>query len=210
MGRKSKCISSTSSSSSSSCNPCSSSSSSSTSFVYCCKKYPKCKCSPIYYPNKCDPYPCNPCLPKSCPPYPCPPNPNPYPYPCPPNPYPCPPNPCGPCPPYPYPQNTCGTPYTSNSNIITSDTTLSSTSPNVNICNPVSSNITITLPSIPSGLLCCRYNKMFVISNISSTNTVTISVASGDSLTSSVSLSQGDSVTLYSVYISTGSYWIVA
>lgn len=200
MGRKFKCD----SSSSSSCNPCSSSSS---SFVYCCKKYPSCKCAPIYYPNNCNPYPCNPCAPKLCPPYPCPPNP------CAPNP--CAPNPCGPpypcppypCPPYPCPPNQYGTPYTSNNTVILNDTTLSLSSPNVNICNSTSGTITITLPSITSGC-----NKMFVISNIGTSNTVEFSLSTGSSFTtaSAPSLSQGDSVTLYAVYLSTGSYWVVA
>jgi nitrite reductase/ring-hydroxylating ferredoxin subunit len=52
---------------------------------------------------------------------------------------------------------------------------------------------------------------MFVISNISSTNTVTIATT-GDSLTNpSLSpLAQGESVTLYSVNVSGGAYWVVA
>ena len=205
MGKKFKCE----SSSSSNCNPCSSSSS---SFVVCCKKYPTCKCAPIYYPNNCNPspYPCNPCAPKYCPPYPCPPNPcGPYPpNPCgpyPPNPY----NPCGPCPPYPVPcpPNQISTPYTSNSTIITSTITLTTSSPNVNICNSTSGDITITLPAITSGC-----NKMFVISNIGTSNNVIIA-PNGSSFTTTIppSLAQGDSVTLYSVYISTGvTYWVVA
>jgi hypothetical protein len=190
MGRKLKCNSS--SSSSSSCNPCSSSSSSS-SYMYCCTKFPKCKCAPIYYPNNCNPnlYPCNPCAPKLCPPYPCPPY---------------------PCPPYPCPSYPSSTPYTSNNNQITSNTTFTMSSPNVNICN-TSTPITITLPQI-STLSGCSYNKMFVISNIfTSTSTVTLSVTPGDNLTNPTLsvLNPGDSITLYSVYnATTGSYWVVA
>jgi hypothetical protein len=196
MGRKFKCD----STSSSSCNPCSSSSS---SYVYCCKKYPKCKCAPIYYPNNCVPnqYPCNPCAPKLCPPFPCPPNPC---GPCPP--YPCVPNPCvpNPCPP-----NSCGTPYTSNSSFIGSNTTFIASTPNVNICNPTTGSITITLPAISTLSGCC-YNKMFVISNIGA-GTVDLSTTTGDNLTTSITpLTTGESVTLYSVYNATGSYWVVA
>jgi hypothetical protein len=209
MGKKFKCE----SSSSSNCNPCSSSSS---SFVVCCKKYPTCKCAPIYYPNNCNPspYPCNPCAPKYCPPYPCPPNPcGPYPpNPCgpyPPNPY----NPCGPCPPYPVPcpPNQISTPYTSYNNLITATTTtLTTSSPNVNICNTPAGGISINLPTITSGC-----NKMFVISNLStSSGNVTINTYTGSSdiFTSSTftPLNAGDSVTLYSVFTSGGSYWVVA
>jgi hypothetical protein len=201
MGRKFKCD----STSSSNCNPCSSSSS---SYVYCCTKFPKCKCAPIYYPNNCVPnqYPCNPCAPKLCPPFPCATNP------CGPQ-FPCATNPCGPsfsCAPNPYgPPNSCGTPYTSNSSFIGITTTFIASTPNVNICNPtIGSTITITLPAISTLSGCC-YNKMFVISNIGD-GTVSISVASGDSLTKLItSLGTGDSVTLYSVYNATGSYWIV-
>ena len=56
---------------------------------------------------------------------------------------------------------------------------------------------------------------MFVISNLStptptSTGTITIVPSLTDSFTTTLqSLNPGDSVTLYSVYISTGSYWVV-
>jgi len=167
--------------------------SSSSTYGFCCPKYPKCccvkdKCAPIYYPNNCvGKYPCNPCLP------PCPP--------------PCPPYPC---PPYPCPPTQCGAKYTSNNSLITSNSTLTASSSNLYICNPTSADITITLPAISSLGSCC-YTKMFVISNISSTNTVTIATT-GDSLTNpSVSpLVQGESVTLYSVNVSGGAYWVVA
>lgn len=155
----------------------------------CCPKYPKClcpvnKCAPIYYPNNCvGQYPCNPC------------------------------NPCNPykplCPPFPCAPLQCGTKYTSNNTIITTDSTLNVNSPNVFISNPSSANITLTLPLI-SGLGSCGYTKMFVISNISSVYTVSISVSAGDSLTRTpISLGSGDSIILYSVYISSGSYWVV-
>ena len=183
------------SSSSSNCN-------SSSSSVYCCAKYPKCKCAPIYYPNNqypCNPYPNN--LYRYNTPYngyypnPC----NQYPPPCPPA---CPP----PC---PAPPNTCGNLYTSNNTLIASSTTFTASTPNVNICN-ITASITITLPSIPNQLSCCLYNKMFIISNLStSTASQTVSVVpTGDTITSTVILAPGETVTLYSVYISTGSYWI--
>lgn len=184
-------------SSTSMCNDSSSSSSctSSSTYGYCCTKYPKCyciknKCAPIYYPNNCvGNYPCNPCPP------PCP-------APCP---QPCPPYPC---PPYPCPPTQCGLKYTANTSIITSNTTLNVNSQNVYICNPTSA-ITITLPPI-SSLSSCGGTKMFVISNISTEN-ITIST-SGDSLTNSSksTLSPNDTITLYSVNIPGGAYWVVA
>ena len=162
---------------------------SSSTYGFCCPKYPKCgcvvnKCAPIYYPNNCvGQYPCNPC-PSPCPPYP--------------------------CPPYPCPPTQCGVKYTSNTSIITSNTTLNANSQNVYICNPTSANITITLPAI-SSLSSCGFNKMFVISNISASYTVSITT-SGDSLTNNSlsTLSQGDSITLYSVNVPGGAYWVVA
>lgn len=189
MGRKFKCD----STSLSSC------SSSSNSFINCCKKYPKCKCAPIYYPNNCNPYPCGPCSPNPCPPNPCPPN---F----------CLPNPCGPCPPYPIcPPPNCGTSYTSNPTIITTSSSLTSSTQNINICNPTS-DITLTLPNIASGLQSCGYKKMYVISNISANNTVTILPTVSDVLTNtSLILNSGESATLYSVYIgpSSTNYWVV-
>ena len=188
-------------SSSSKCDDTYSSSTSCSSSTYglCCPKYPKCycvenKCAPIYYPNNCvGQYPCNPCRPQ-CPPNSCPP-------------YPCPPYPC---PPFPCPPSQCGAKYTANTSIITSNTNLNANSQNVYICNPTTTDITITLPAI-SSLSSCGYNKMFIISNISASNTVTI-ITSGDSLTnSSLSiLSQSDSITLYSVNVPGGAYWVVA
>lgn len=201
MGRKFKCDSSSSSNSSSSCNPCSSSSSSS-SFVYCCKKYPKCKCAPIYYPNNCGPnqYPCNPCAPRLCPP----------------NPYPCLPNPCGPCPPfpcppYPCPPNPCTPAYTVNTSIGTSSTALAVTSPTVNVFNMSSTGQIITLPAI-STLSSCNYTKQFVIANqVGATNTFGIQTTSPDILNSTPipALAAGQTVTLYAVYVPGGtSFWI--
>ncbi len=206
MGKK-KCSVSTSS-----CNDCNSSSSScysSNTFTNCCRKYPKCKCSfknkcsPIYYPNNCvGNYPC----PSPCPPYPC--------SPCPPCPPLCPP----PCPPYPCPpQPFCGTPYTASTSVNTSTTvSLVSSSPNVNIFS--SSGATITLPAI-SSLACCKYTKMFVISNISSgsiTLNASISTNGQDgfassSISSTSTVLTNTTVTLYAVYIPGGqNLWIIA
>lgn len=169
-----------------------------TTYGFCCPKYPKCccvkeNCIPIYYPNNCK-YPnitsCDPCSP--CPP--------------------CPPRPlCPPCSQYPpcFPPQ-CGTKYTSNNTIIVTSSTLNVNSPNVYICNPSSSNIILTLPLI-SSLGLCSYTKMFVISNISPTYTVSINPTIGDNLTQMpLTLNQGESATLYSVYISSGSYWVIA
>ena len=187
--KKSSCINYNDSSSSSHTNSHAACVTSSSSFTNsrCCPKYPKCccvinKCAPIYYPNNyVGQYPCIPSNP-------------------------C--NPCNPCIP-PYPLSQCGIKYTSSNTIITNDSTLSVNSQNVFICNPTT-NITLTLPSI-SSLGSCGYTKMFVISNISSTNTVSFSANVPDTLTTSpIVLGNGDSVTLYSVYISTGSYWVVA
>ena len=192
MGRKFKCDFGTSSN----CNPCSSSSS---SMVYCCKKYPKCKCSPIYYPNNCNPYPCNPCAPKICPPNPCGPC-GPFPpYP----PFPCPPPPCAP--------NTCAPFYTSNPTIGTSSTSLAVTSPTVNLYNMATSGQTITLPAI-SMLGTCNYTKQFVIGNqVTSSNTFAINPTSPDGFYSTpiTALAAGQTVILYAVYVSGGtSFWI--
>lgn len=178
-----------------SCDLTSSSDCTKSSIKYCCTKYPKCycvkeKCSPIYYPNNCvGQYPCNPCNP--CKPY-----------------NPC--NPCNPCLPNPCFPSQCKTSYTANTSIITSNTVLNANSQNVYICNPTSSDITITLPSISSLGSCC-FTKMFVISNISPSFTTTI-VTNGDSLTnpSKSILSQNETITLYSVNVSGGAYWVVA
>lgn len=176
----------------------SSSSDETTSYGYCCPKYPKCCCvkenhTPIYYPNNCK-YPCV----TQCPPYPSRP------------PYLCPPQ-CSPCPPYtPFPPSQCETKYTSNNSIIVSSSTLSANSPNIYICNPVNADIILTLPQI-SSLSSYSYTKMFVISNISPTYTVSINPTVGDTLTQApLILSQGDSATLYSVFMSSGSFWVVA
>lgn len=162
--------------------------SSSSTYGFCCPKYPKCccvkdKCAPIYYPNNCvGQYPCNPC-PPLCPP---------------------------PCPPFPCPPTQCGTKYTSSNTKITTSSALSTSTQNVLICEPASADITLTLPAI-SSLSSCGYTKMFVISNISSTYDVNVITTAPDSLTqSAIVLSQGESVTLYSVYMSSGSYWVVA
>lgn len=176
------------------CDSSSSSSCTISSYKYCCPKYPKCycvkdKCAPIYYPNNCiGQYPCNPCKP------PCPPL-------CPP--YSCPPYPCIP--------NQCGAKYTSNTSIITSNTTLTYNSQNVYICNPTTTDITITLPAI-SSLGSCGFTKMFVISNLSTSSNDVLISTTGDSLTNSSAstLSPGDSITLYSVNVSGGAYWVVA
>jgi hypothetical protein len=198
MGRKIKCE---SSSSSSTC--------SSSSFVYCCKKYPTCKCAPIYYPNNCNPnpnpnpnpYPCNPCAPKICPPYPCVTNP-------------CVPNPCGPPYPYPYPNpcvpNSCVPAYTVNTIIGTGSTSLAVTSPTVNVFNMSLSEQLITLPQI-STLSTCNYTKMFVIANqYGSSNSFSVIPTSPDTIiTGPVTLFAGQTVILYAVYVPNGSsFWV--
>lgn len=179
---KNKCCKKSSSSNSSSC-------SSSSTYGFCCPKYPKCycvvnKCAPIYYPNNSvGQYPCNPCPP------------------------PCPPIPC---PPFPCPPSQCGAKYTSSNTKITSSSALAISTQNVLICEPASANITLTLPAI-STLSSCGYIKMFVISNISSSYDVNVIATTPDSLTqTSITLSQGESVTLYSVYMASGSYWVIA
>jgi len=184
MGKNKYCKKSSSSSSSSS--NCEESYSSST-YGFCCPKYPKCccikdKCAPIYYPNNCiGQYPCNPCRP------PCP---SPYPS------YPCPPT-------------QCGTKYTSSNTIITTSSALSISTQNVLICNPIVADITLTLPAI-STLSPCSYTKMFVISNISPTYNVNVITTAPDNLTTSINLTPQKTITLYSVYMNSGSYWVVA
>jgi hypothetical protein len=192
MGKKSKCK--------SSCDPCYSSSScdqcysSSSTYGYCCNKFPKCKCeyvnkcASIYYPNSyVGQYPCNPCPPRPCPPL---------------------------CPPFPpCPLNSSGSIYTT-SGSTTSSTTLTASSPNVNIYSAVQ---TIQLPAITS-LSSCGYTKMFVLSYLSTSagsliiNTG-ISTFGQDQFTSSptpILISAGDSITLYAVYIPNAiSYWVV-
>ena len=162
--------------------------SSSSTYGFCCPKYPKCccvkdKCTPIYYPNNCvGQYPCNPSNP--CPPFP--------------------------CPPFPCPPTQCGTKYTSSNTKITTSSALGTSTPNVLICEPTSTDIILTLPVI-SSLSSCGYTKMFVISNISPTYTVSVITTAPDSLTqSTIVLNQFESVTLYSVYMSSGSHWVVA
>jgi hypothetical protein len=188
MGRKFKCDSSSSSSSSSCSSSCSSS-----SFIYCCNKYPKCKCAPIYYPEKYSPYPCNPCNP--CNPL------NPYKsnY-CSPNPY----------SPYVCPSNPCTQAYTVNTTINTSSTALAVSSPTINVFNMSESSQTITLPAI-STLSSCNYTKQFIIANqVGATHSFSIVQTSPDSLiSSSITLSAGNTVTLYAVYVSGGtSFWV--
>lgn len=166
---------------------------SSSTYGFCCSKYPKCrcvvnKCAPIYYPNNCvGQYPC----PQPCPPYPCPPL--------------CPPS----CPPA-----QCGLKFTT-SGSTTSSTNLTATSPNVNIYSTIQ---TIQLPAI-SSLSCCGYTKMFILSNLStSTGVLTLntgtSTSGQDSFidgTNSSTISVGQSLTIYSVYIPNAtSYWVIA
>jgi len=194
MGRKFKCDLSSSSS-------CDITSRSLSSVINCCNKYPKCKCSPIYYPNKCSPYPCDPCKPNCYNPISCIPNiQGVYPaYPCPP-----PPNPCVP------PPNTCTPSYTVNTTINTSSVALAVTSPTVNVFNMSTESQIITLPSI-SSLSSCKYTKQFVIANqVGATNSFTIIQTSPDILTSApISLSAGQTVTLYAVYVPNGtSFWV--
>jgi hypothetical protein len=164
---------------SSSSSSCSSSSGS--NYGYCCNKYPKCKGS-CY--NKCAPiyYPNN-CVGRiPCPPY---------------SPYPCPTSPCAPT-------------YTVNTSIGTTAITLAYTSPTVNVFNTNAGAFSVTLPTI-STLSPCNYTKQFVIANQSGiANALTISPAAGDSIiTGSISLTAGQTATLYAVYVAGGaSFWV--
>lgn len=202
MGKKSGCCKKKSSSmgcddSSSSSSSCSSSYSSSRSstYGYCCTKYPKChcgvnKCAPIYYPNNCvGQYPCNPYRP------PCPP-------PCP-SPYP--PNPCAP--------TQCNPQYNSYGSIVagTSIGYNLSSQYTLYIVNPTDTSGNLYLPPINSLGSCC-YNKMFVISNISSftiainPSTTTTTTDNINGLTSII-IPANSSVTVYSSLISGVGYW---
>ena len=179
-------------SSSSKCDESTSSSSScslsySSSYGQCCSKYPKCycakdKCAPIYYPNNCVGQ------------------------------YPC--NPCKPpCPPYPCPPSQCTPTYTSYSSIIAGSSISFNllSSYTLFIINPTDSSGNLYLPSILS-LSSCSYNKMFVISNISSetiilnpsTTTTTTDNINGQT---SVTIDPNSSVNVYSSYISGVGYW---
>lgn len=212
MGKKSSCCkkksssikcndfsssSSSSNSSNSSKSSCTYSSYSST-YGYCCTKYPKChcvknKCVPIYYPDNCvGKYQCNP--------YP-PPCPSPYPPPYPP-----------PCP-SPYISTQCSPLYNSyNSIIVGSNITFNLLSQyTLYIINPTDTSGNIYLPAINTLSTCC-YNKMFVISNISS-NTITINPSSTTTTTdninglTNISIPANSSVNIYSSYISGIGYW---
>src|SRR3990167_712631 len=171
------------------CCDSSSSSSSSCSTKRCCPKYPKCKCCPIYYPNNyVGQYPCNPCNPcNPCPPYP--------------------------CPPYPCPVTQCAPFYKSYSSIITG-ATISFNLLSVYtlfIVNPSDTSGNLYLPTILSLSSCC-YNKMFVISNISS-NDITLSPSTTTTTTdningqTSVTIPANSSVNIYSSYIGGVGYW---
>ena len=225
MGKKSKCcqklsssVSCGNSSSSSSSSSLSCSSSLSSSYGYCCPQYPKCKgscyknkCAPIYYPNNyvgqypSGQYPSGPCPPKPCPPYPC------SPYPCPP--YPCGPNPCGP---NPYPPNPCNpTQCSPFYNTFPNTITPSSTStPSINnaytlyLVNPTDASGNIVLPGVTAFVNCC-YNKMFVFTNISSTNSFVLATTGTDLINglTSIIIPPNTSVTLYSSYVGGIGYW---
>lgn len=207
--------SSSSSSSSTSCSSTSkmssvvsSMSSKSNMYGFCCNKYPKCKChcskpkcAPIYYPNNfVGPYPCNPYNPCNSG------------------------NPCDPCNPCNTTPKLCGSTYTSNNQIITTNLILSQSSPNVNIfynSGLADSPLIATLPPIV-GLGCCCYTKMFVISNLNnlpqdndvqSVGLVNI-ITSGTDLFitggTTFVVNPGCSVVLYSYYVPSGySYWVV-
>jgi hypothetical protein len=182
----------------------SSSSCSSSTYGSCCPKYPKCccvkdVCAPIYYPNNyVSQYPCNPCKPQ-CPPL-CPPR-------CPPL---CPPYPC---PPYPCPPSQCAPTYTSYSSILAGSLISFNLLSNYTlfIVNPTDVSGNLFLPSITS-LSSCSYNKMFVISNIS-TQTIILNPSSTTTTTdningqSSVIIAPNSSVNVYSSYISGVGYW---
>lgn len=180
-------------SSSSRCDESSSSTScysSSSTYGFCCPKYPKCccvkdKCAPIYYPNNCvGQYPCNP-----CPPFPCPP-------------FPCPPTKCG-----------SGNTYNSYSSIIAGSTISFNLLSNYTlfIVNPTNSSGNLYLPAI-SSLSSCSYNKMFVISNISS-ETIVLNPSASTTTTDNINgqplaiISPNSSVNVYSSFISGVGYW---
>lgn len=222
MGKKSKCCpkSSTSvscckSSSSSSSSSISSSSissfsscSSSNTYGYCCPQYPKCKnkCAPIYYPNNyVGQYPCNPCNPpKLCPPYPpnhCPPYPPNH----------CPSNSTNYCP--PNPPNTCSPFYNTFTNILVPTSTTTTTLNNAYtlfLVNPTGSGGIVELPTITSLANCC-YKKMFIFTNISITNSFSLTPPSTSSDTinglPSYLVSPQTSVTLYSSFVGGLGYW---
>lgn len=170
---------------SSSCSSSSSScfSSSSSSCVVCCKKYPKCNC---YNVNKCAPiyYPNN-CVGQ----------------------YPC--NPCNPCP-SPCPPTIYKPSYTSYNAIITASTFNLLTPYNLFIVN--SNPTSLYLPTIGSLSSYC-YSKMFVISNISSSNVITLYPSASTTTTDninglpSITIPINSSVTVYSSYINGTGYW---
>jgi len=198
MGKKSKCCHNSTTNCSSS-KSCSSSISFSNSSSNCCNKYPKCNCicTPIYCPNPCSPYPCNPCNP-------------------------CVPKPCNPCQPYlPCVPNVCPpqncASYNSNVTTITSSTTtinLTVSSPSVNLYI-TSQNLTdliINLPQI-STLYNCNYKKMFVLSNMSNGSNITLNTLQGDIFapnnSPTLNFTSGMTITIYAVYTGTVNYWII-
>jgi hypothetical protein len=173
----------------------SSSSYSSSTYGYCCPKYPKChcnvnKCAPIYYPNNCvGQYPYNSYRP------PCPsPYPSPYPSPC------LPPTQCNPL-------------YNSYTSIIAGNTISFNllSQYTLYIVNPTDTSGNLYLPIIGSLSTCC-YNKMFVISNISS-NTIVINPSTSTTTTDninglpSLTIQAYSSINIYSSYISGVGYW---
>lgn len=223
MAKKIKCcqkslatpISCNSSSSSSSCSSLKSSSTQNS----CCKQYPKCKCPsyknncvPIYYTNNyINQYACpQKCIPPPfCPPQ-CPPK-------CIPPPF-CPPQ----CPPYFPPSSPCNPPqcnpiYNTNPIIITGNgTTINmvlNPTYNIFIINPLTdSSGNINLPDICTSL--CNSNKMFIISNISSLNTIKITpnltdLINGLDSTNMFVIPINTSITLYSSCIAGKGYWTV-
>ena len=201
--------------------PISCNSSSSSSSHSCCKQYPICKCSsyknkclPIYYPNNyinqyaCPPK-CN--TPPFCHPqhqYP-PQYPHQYPSQCPPHPspHPPPPPPCNPT------QSNIF--YNTNPTIITGNGTtinmILNQAYNINIFNPITdSSGNINLPDICTSL--CNSNKIFIISNISSSNTINLvpnlsNLING--LNNMVIIPCNTSITLYASCISDIGYWSV-
>ena len=201
MGKKSKCCQkSSSSTSSSSCSSSSSSSSSSScspsssSYGYCCPQYPRCKgscyknkCVPVYYPNNyVGQYPCNPCPPNPC-------------------------NPCNPCFPNPCNLTQCSPFYNTYTSILVPS---SSTTPSVNnaytlyLVNPADSSGNIVVPAVVAFSGCC-YNKMFVFTNISSSNIFTLTPSGTDTINglTTVTILPNTSVTLYSSYVGGIGYW---
>jgi len=116
-------------------------------------------------------------------------------------------NHCGPLPPNPCPPiNPCAPSYTVNSNIYyDQNITLTAQSPTINLFSLKNSASTIQLPDISKSLSSCNFNKMFIITLIDATKTLTINSQSTDTFsdnnTNSISISTLITITLYSTLV---------